>query len=349
MSVESDGGIDMDEEQQDGKQEEVQYESVKKKKEVEKIERSTKSKEKPYLIFLSIFLVCWCINTIDKRFTQLQEGMDTAYRTLGYISKQDIVNEVNSSLERNPSVLASTDWNIKILDQETKKVELTMFVVPKEYIQGMEVTFQVDSSDGTKYSVQGEEREAMHFVGMVEVPFSELVNIYVTLQKGDMMQTTQILSDTIERNFVLDVFPHWMGKYSYYNGAFKVDGQIQVDMELDSRYEQNLRAFKKLDVVLYVADKEWKRLPVEIGQDEISYNGVSFSPELVEREQFSGILYSVNVQEMIPLEVGDSFKMTIEGEDSYGIHYRNVVIQSECKENGESVGDWGFIEETEVY
>jgi len=353
MSVESDGGIDMEEEkqeQEDVKQGVLQHETVKIEKVVKKTEKSSKNNKKAIMIVLSIIIVWWCMNSIDERFNQLEEGIDTAYNIMGYISNQDVANEVHSVLEGKTFLLASTDWNIKMRDKDTKKVGLTMIVVPKEYVQGMEVDFSADCSDGAKLSVKGEEREEMNFVGKLEVPFSELVNIYVTMKKGDVVQTQQILSDTVEENFVLDVRYDWMGKCVYHGGVVNMNGQVKVDDELDSRYEENLRALKNLDVVLYVANKEWKRLPVETGQDEKSYNGISVSPRMEgDREKFSGISYLANVKETILLEVGEALKMTIEGEDQYGIHYRKVVMQTHIKENGESVNEWGFTEKTEVY
>jgi len=251
--------------------------------------------------------------------------------------RQDIEEMGNTPSEvrvlgEKASLLASVDWNINILEKETKDVELTISVVPKEYIEGMEVVFYADCSDGTKLSVKGKETEAMKFVGKVEVPFSKLVNITVTMKKDDVTQIQQILSDTVQGRFVLDIDGDWTGSYGHHGRTLQTDGEVALDLK--SIYEQNLRAMKKLELVIFVDEKEWKRFPMKIEKDGEDRYTISYYTEL---------------KENIPLEVDEDWKMIIEGEDRYGIHYRKVVMQTYFKENGEPVDRWEQQPETEVY
>jgi len=342
MSVESDGGIDMEEEKQeqkDVKQGELQQEPVKVEKEVEKREKSLKNIKRICLIVLSILFVWLCMSAIKLRFDQLEEKMSSVNMRLNAIDNYDVANELRSVLEKQAAVLTSSDWDIKMIDKETKKVELTVSVVPKEYVEGMEVTFYADCSDGTKVSVKGEQNDSMKFVGKMEISLCDSMDMRVTLKKGDVTQIEEIGSDAVRDRFVMDFHADWLGACAYRDGVVNMDGQVKIELNgYEDEYggEQNRNTMKKLEVVLYVADKEWKRLPVEMEQAEAT----SYYPE---------------VKETIPLEAkeagkgGEAFKMTIEGEDINGFHYHKIVMQTHFKENGECVDSWEYQPETEVY
>jgi len=333
--------MDVEKEKQEHEEGQVKQEPVKAEKEVKKGEEPRNNRKRNFLIVLFVLFIWWCVSTIDERFDNLEERITNASMNSAYINNEDIVSEVRSVLKEQASVLASTDWNMRMLDKKIKKVELTMSAVPKEYIEGMEVIFYADCSDGTKVSVKGKQIEDMKFTGKVEIPLCESVNMRVSLKKGDVNQIQEIGSDSVRERFVLNLNGDWTGQCGYRGGVVNMDGRVSVELNgYEDRYEQRSNTMKKLDVVLYVANKEWKRLPVEMEQNEALFNDVSYYRE---------------VKETIPLEakeegiVGETFKMTIEGEDINGFHYRRIVFQTRFKENGECVDTWQVQPETEVY
>ena len=317
-------------EQENMKQGELQQEFIKVEKEIE--EKAPKNKKRIFLIVFCILIGWWCMNTIRIRFDRLEERINSVNMRLNEIDNHDVANEVRSVLEKQAAVLTSSDWDIKMLNKEIKKVDLMMSVVPKEYVEGMIVTFYAECSDGTKISVKGEQTDSMKFAGKVEIPFCDSVDMRVTLKKGEVTQIEEIGSSSVKDRFVMDLDADWSGQYGYRGGVVNTEGRVEV--ELFSKYEETPRKMKKLDLVVYVADKEWKRLPVENEDEEAPY--------------FENI-FSVDMNETIPIEAGEALRMTIEGEDEYGFHYRNVVMQTRFKENGESTEEWHFMPETEVY
>lgn len=320
------------------------------------VEKKTETKRRRTLLsivivlfFLLLFyqMMRWNnrLQWIENNIQQIESRVNEMSGTIGGLG--NISAEVRSVLEEQASALASSNWDMKIIEKQVtpaeptastipkealqRKVELTMFAVPKEYVDGMEVMFYADCSDGTKVSVKGEQTETMSFTGKVEIPLCESVAMRVTLKKDGVTQIQEIAQDQVRDRMVLHVDGSWGGSYGYRGGTVNTEGAVSVS--LDGNYEADLTPLQKVEVVIYTGGKQWKRLPMDV-QEFVGCSGIS---------------QEVVVNETIPLEVGESLQMNIEAEDSNGFRYRKIVMKTKFKENGETVDEWHHTMETEVY
>jgi len=239
---------------------------------------------------------------------------------------QHISSNVQNTLEEQDSILESSHIDVMDVNVTNKKVLLKLSVLPKEYTDNMKLFFQVSCDGGAPVIAEGIKMEGVAYTAELEIPLCDTANITAILDYGNIKKVQDMGAESIKEQFVLNMDCMLHGSYSYQNQTVYLDQTVTGNIYSKEQKEGNkgvTNKMEKLDVILYADNKEVKRIPV-----------------VLKRRNSDTTSFDVPVKEEIPLEEGKSFEIRVEGKDSLGFSYRELVQKTTFNKLGSSSADF---------
>ena len=240
-------------------------------------------------------------------------------------SVHHVSENVRNTLEEQGSILESSHIDVINADVKNKKVFLKLSASPKEYTDKMQLFFQVSCDGGVPVIAEGIKTEGAAYTAELEIPLCDTANITAILDYGNIKKVQDMGAESIKEQFVLEMDCMQYGSYSYRNQTVYLDETVTGNIFSKEQKEGNkgvTNKMEKLDVILFADGKEVKRIPV-----------------VLKRRNSDTTSFDVPVKEEIPLEEEKPFEIRVEGKDSLGFTYREIVQKTTFNKIGSSSAD----------
>lgn len=286
--------------------------------EEKKNERSYVTRREFYICFLILLVVIFLQGMLTRERIQLESSQrrNSYSNQLDSLNSRisDIPNDIETALLEADNPLRESSMEIVAVDLKGKTATLRMTAMPKEYQDGMSVTFFV-SCDGAEAAempaTAGKDRT---FTAEMKVPFCGEAIVSANVKRGD----TEYLKDMGGVGIEGQVLPYFDG---YWGGSIEwkanqdfvtFDGDISVDIQKpDWMFEQKKDfALKNAKVEVYIDGKKVKTIPAE----------------LVDGDEFYRC-YQAFVTEENKIKLGkeQAIEFIFKAEDNNGLKYSYLV------------------------
>lgn len=303
---------------EDRKREEVQEEQK---------EKTYVTRREFYICFLILLAVIfWNSHGVESKLEQqIISGSRNASQKLDHITSQ--IYGFSSEIEEADNPLRESDMQIVAVDMKEKTATLRMMAMPKEYQEGMGITFFVSCDGAEAVEVSATAGKDRTFTAEVTVPFCGEAMVSANVKKGD----TEYLEDMGGVSIEGEVLPSFTGNRSggcswNTNDSFMtLDGEIFVDISLPSWLgNEGTFDLKKEQVEVYIDGKKSKTVPAK---------------EEIADPFYHSYVASFRETDAIRLERGKTIEFIFRAEDANGLRYRFVV------ERGFWNGEDGYVAE----
>lgn len=303
---------------EDRKREEVQEEQK---------EKTYVTRREFYICFLILLAVIfWNSHGVESKLEQrIISGSSNASEKLDHITSQ--IYGFSSEIEEADNPLRKSNMEIVDVDMKGKTATLRLTAMPKEYQEGMGITFFVSCDGAEAVEVSATAGKGRTFTAEVTVPFCGEAMVSANVKKGD----TEYLEDMGGVSIEGEVLPSFTGNRSggcswNTNDSFMtLDGEIFVDISLPSWLgNEGTFDLKKEQVEVYIDGKKSKTVPAK---------------EEIADPFYHSYVASFRETDAIRLERGKTIEFIFRAEDANGLRYRFVV------ERGFWNGEDGYVAE----
>lgn len=160
-----------------------------------------------------VVLGMWSLNLYNQ-VSSLNNSYNSLANNMGMLQSNmhsqisSMASRVEEILEKQNHLLAAYETNIEGLDIEKETVTISASVVPKSYIEGMNVEFLFESG-GELYTAAATEGAGNKFSCEHEFPYSDAISVSVVLYSGGIEQTQLVdFYDGIESSTMIE---NWGG------------------------------------------------------------------------------------------------------------------------------------------
>lgn len=289
---------------EDRKREEVQEEQK---------EKTYVTRREFYICFLILLAVIfWNSHGVESKLEQqIISGSRNASEKLDHITSQ--IYGFSSEIEEADNPLRKSNMEIVDVDMKGKTATLRLTAMPKEYQEGMGLTFFVSCDGAEAVEVSATAGKDRTFTAEVTVPFCGEAMVSANVKKGD----TEYLEDMGGVSIEGEVLPSFTGNRSggcswNTNDSFMtLDGEIFVDISLPSWLgNEGTFDLKKEQVEVYIDGKKSKTVPAK---------------EEIADPFYHSYVASFRETDAIRLERGKTIEFIFRAEDANGLRYRFVV------------------------
>lgn len=234
-------------------------------------EKTTVTRKEFYICFVILLLVIiWGTNAVSRSLTDcvnqnkslISAEIDRLFRQIYGISDEVTagINDANNPLQEN-------DVRVVSVDAKKKTATLRLTAMPKEYQEGMKLTFFVSCDGKEPLSVAAEIGADRIFAANLDIPFCEDLKITANVKEKD----TEYIQNLGERSMEGQLLPYFDG---YWGGAAEwnsnedfatIDGNIEINIQNPEWwYTQNRKAeYKNARVEVQIDGKKVKTIPAE--------------------------------------------------------------------------------------
>lgn len=257
----------------------------------------------------------------------LQQAMQSSENRVMH-QIDSIPRNIEQGIEDANNPLRESYLDIVAVDMKAQTATLRMRAYPKEYTEGMAVTFFLSCDGAEAVAIPAAAGEDRVFTAEKTIPFCEMVSANVNLKKGDT-ETICSMGDMSIQGQVLPYFDgHWSGSRQWTNGQNFItflQGSLIVDvMKPDWVMSQNKGkdwVFRNPAAEVWIEGKKVRDLSVQmLSEDEYMY---TYEAMLSENE------------EPLKLYEGETIQFIFRLEDSNGLKYRYIVEEGTYMQNGE--------------
>ncbi len=283
-----------------------------------------------YIAICSSILTIICIFKITALKNQINNMQSNVSGQLVDVNNSisSIYNNFNNILQKGASILADSSYQYGEVNIENKTVELIFNATPKEYSKAG--TTSILMLDNQEYPMKLEEGK---FTTKIVLPlFSDYGGFKVIFMDGDVLRTEYLDWNVSPRN---DYLPEVEASLS---GSFGSSSPYSIEGDLHVYVAPNKESvgFKSFYLIEMIDGKE--------------VNRTNFEPD----NPVNGMYYNArhNIKETYDIPKGSTHELFVEAVDQYNLHYRTLVNQAICDENGKvhsNNNGRGYNKESSIY
>ncbi len=261
--------------------------------------------------FALILVMVIQLRIVNSRLIQVENRLQSVQGDVQSIddkvssSVNSIAGQVEESLNRQADIMSSFSYDLGELNEENKTVALSISGVPKEYKEGMKLSYSI-VCDGEVYeTIEPEMGEGYVYCAKTSIPLCDelRVNIIIETEDGVKTQGDRYGYYGVKDNYVVQFYnADYNGSYSYYNGTAEFDGHVACNL-----YETEENKLKSL-------------------KGHIELNGKKAGDFTFIGDKYGSTRYEAKVDTSFKANIGDTIDFVVEGRDSAGLNYKMTAF-----------------------
>lgn len=303
---------------------------------------------KKYLTIAVLTLTCLFSVICLFRVTQLKTEIKNLLGTVNNISSNlsmdisHIYSNINTKLEQQTNIIASSQHSYGDIDTENKSVILEYSVIPKEYNAEKTSVALVYNDNEYPLVLKGGA-----YTAEISIPLFEETQFSAIQLTQDRYIRTQKLNSYFMPRY--DIIPfvyaslrgNWHGSVNRGDKKFikKYDGSIMINIEKKSEISEpvSMTLLEVMDdKIIKKSDIPKNTKPIESSSQRIEdVNEVATPP--VDYEGGGSCTYYFPFKQDVAIPFGSTYELYVDLVDIYGFHHVSLVDSEKISQNGSPV------------